>query len=206
MAETGTQQKILEAATAIFAQEGFRGARMRQIADLAGVNQALLHYYFRSKENLYGEVLSRFFTDVFSSLAHSLTTQADPESAFRSFIDTYIDILSSNPTFPRLMVSEILEGGRHLMAVVDRIFSETGLSPPGLVVPFVNDAIKKNLIRPVDPVQTSISVVGMCMFYFIAKPFVEHIWGKPENEPEFIRQRKEAIADLVLYGVIKRQE
>ncbi|MFZ5564179.1 MAG: TetR family transcriptional regulator C-terminal domain-containing protein, partial [Thermodesulfobacteriota bacterium] len=166
---------------------------------------ALLHYYFGSKEKLYEEVLFRFFADVFSRLAQNFQDAADPETAFRSFIHAYVDLLSARPELPRLMVSEVLEGGRHIMAVVDRIFSRTGVSPPRLIGPFIEKAVADNLIRPVDPMQTTISVVGMCVFYFVARPLMEHIWGKPADEKAFVAQRKEAIIDLVLYGITKRQ-
>lgn len=204
MAQQDTAARILDAATSVFSKEGFKGARMQQIAAEAGVNQALLHYHFGSKEKLYEEVLFRFFSDVFSRLATEFQADTEPEAAFRSFIHAYMDILSTCPELPRLMVSEVLEGGRHIMAVVDRIFSQTGISPPQLIRPFIEKAVASDLIRPVDPMQTTISVVGMCMFYFVARPLMEHIWGKLADEKAFIAQRKEAIVDLALYGIVKR--
>ena len=138
-------------------------------------------------------------------MAAEFQAETEPEAAFRSFIDAYMDILGSRPELPRLMVSEVIEGGRHIMAVVDRIFSQTGVSPPRLIGPFIEKAVQRNVIRPVDPMQTSVSVVGMCVFYFVARPLLEHIWGQPEDEKAFIAQRKEAIIDLVLYGITKRQ-
>lgn len=206
MTHQETPRKILDAATSIFSKEGFKGARMQQIAVKAGVNQALLHYHFGSKEKLYEEVLFRFFSNVFSRLAQDFKVEADPEAAFRGFIHAYVDILNTHPELPRLMVSEVIEGGRHIMTVVDRIFSQLGASPPRLIGPFIQKAVENELIRPVDPMQTSISVVGMCVFYFVARPLLEHIWGKPKNEKAFIAQRKEAIIDLVLYGITKRRE
>lgn len=201
-----SSQKIIDVATSVFAQDGFNGARMKRIAEKAGVNQSLLHYYFHSKEKLYEEVLFRFFSGVCLSLANHLTIKADPVDSFKNFIDTYLDILNSRPELSRLMLFELLEGGERLMRVIDRIFAETGVSPPSLAIPFLENARKKNLIRPVDPVQTSLSVMGMCLFYFIARPLMEHVWGKPPDERKFIEQRKKAIRDLVLYGVMKNKQ
>ncbi len=203
MTTTETPQKIIEAATQIFAKEGFKGARMQKIAKQAGVNQALLHYYFSSKENLYKEVLFRFFSGILEQLARHFKSYDSPEEALRGFINVYMDILKANPDLPRLMVSEIMAGAVHMTAIADRIFSETGITPPNLIIPFIEEAAARELIRPVDPAQTAISVIGMCVIYFVSKPLINHIWGKPGNEDEFLKKRKEAIIDLVLYGVTK---
>jgi AcrR family transcriptional regulator len=204
MTKQDTPARILEAATFIFSDAGFKGARMQQIAEQAGVNQALLHYHFGSKKKLYEAVLFSFFSDVFSRMEAGFHADADPETAFRHFINAYMDILSTRPELPRLMVSEVLEGGRHIISVVDRIFAETGISPPRLIGPLIEKAVRADLIRPVDPMQTAISVVGMCVFYFVARPLLEHIWGKPQDEKAFMERRKAAIIDLVLYGINKR--
>lgn len=205
MTQAETPRKILDAATAIFAREGFKGARMQQIAQQAGVNQALLHYYFRSKENLYEEVLARFFASIFSQLFHDFQEEADPETAFTRFIHAYIDLLARNPELPRLMVSEIMEGGTHMMRVADRIFAETGLTPPRLIGPFIEKAVQQNRIRPVDPMQTTISVIGMCIFYFVARPLLVYVWGEPADEEKFIADRKNAIVDLILHGIARTE-
>ncbi|MFP4446157.1 MAG: TetR/AcrR family transcriptional regulator [Desulfosudaceae bacterium] len=203
MTQAETPRKILDAATAVFAWEGFKGARMQQIARKAGVNQALLHYYFRSKENLYEEVLARFFANIFSQLFHDFQEETDPEAAFTRFIHAYMDLLARNPELPRLMVSEIMEGGAHMMRVADRIFAETGLTPPRLIGPFIEKAVQQNRIRPVDPMQTTISVIGMCIFYFVARPLLVYVWGEPADEKQFLEDRKNAIVDLVLHGIAR---
>ena len=206
MTEAETPQKIIIAATTVFSREGFKGARMQQIAKAAGVNQALLHYYFNSKEQLYQEVLFSFFGHVIGQLTHHFQTYDSPEAALRNFIHAYVDILKDNPELPRLMVSEMLDGGTHIIAAADRIFSQTGLTPPNLIIPFIEKAAAQGLIRPVDPRQTAVSVLGMCIFYFIAKPLFNHVWGEPADEERFLEERKAAIMDLVLYGLTKPKE
>ncbi len=205
MADSDTPGKIIASAITIFARDGFRGARMHQIATAAGVNQALLHYYFSSKEKLYEEALFKVFSQIFSQLSRHFSEQTSPAAAFANFIHKYMDMLKCNPEFPKLLIYEILEGGKRLIAVTDRVFSETGASPPELIIPFIEKAVSKGLIRAVDPMQTMSSIIGMCIFYFIASPLMTHIWGKPEDENAFIDQRKEAIIDLVLYGISKQK-
>jgi len=202
-APTETPEKILEAAVRVFAEEGFRGARMHRIAEAAGVNQALLHYYFQSKENLYEEALFRAFSILIHRLAGQLEMGTDAEAAFRNAIYSYIDLLQEDPALPRLFVSEAMEGGDRLKAVFDRIRIETGITPPGIIIPFVEKGVSSGRLRPVDPMQTAVSVMGMCVFYFIARPVMYHVWGMPEDEAAFIERRKDAIVDLILHGVLK---
>lgn len=198
-----TSERILEAAVQTFAAEGFQGARMHRIAESAGVNQALLHYYFQSKENLYEEALFRVFSTLIRRLAVHLETAPEPEEAFRNTIYEYIDLLQEDPALPRLFVSEAVKGGERLKAVFDRIRIETGITPPGFIVPFVEKGVSTGRLRPVDPMQTAVSIVGMCVFYFVARPVMYHVWGMPEDEAAFIERRKDAIVDLVLHGVLK---
>jgi TetR/AcrR family transcriptional regulator len=204
MAESDTPGKIIASAISIFSRDGFRGARMHQIAGSAGVNQALLHYYFSSKEKLYEEALFTVFSQIFTQLRVHFNIETSPVTAFRNFIHMYMDILKNNPEFPKLLIFEILEGGKHIISVTDRIFTETGISPPKLIAPFIEKAVREGRIRPVDPMQTMGSVIGMCIFYFIANPLMNHIWGPPEDMDAFIEARKEAIIDLVLYGISKK--
>ena len=206
MSETDTSQKIIKAAREIFAEYGLKGARMHQIASRAEVNQALLHYYFKSKEKLYHEVLYYTARQIFQSLSQFLTDAQTIEEGFAQFIRGYIDILKNNPEFPRLMVSEVMQGGDNVIAAMDRVFEEIGFKPPAFIQPLIADAVAEGKIRPVDPMQTTISVVGMSLFYFIGKPLLNHIWGAPEDEDKFLEERKEAIIDLVLYGLLKREK
>ncbi|NOY69470.1 MAG: TetR family transcriptional regulator [Deltaproteobacteria bacterium] len=204
MADQNTAQKILDAAIRVFAKEGLRGARMHEIARAAGVNQALLHYYFRSKDKLYEEALFSVFSSMIENLAEKLRGGGDPEEKIRRMIYAYIDQLNANPALPRLLAAESLDGGERLKAVFDRIRIEKGLSPPEFIIPFIESGIASGRFRELDPMQTAASVIGMCLFYFIAKPVIHHIWGAPDDADAFITARKEAIVELVLHGIVKK--
>lgn len=206
MADPNTAQKILDAAIGVFSKEGLRGARMHEIARAAGVNQSLLHYYFRSKNKLYEEALFAVFSSMIKNLAERLRGSDDPKEKIRLMIYAYIDQLGANPALPRLLAAESLDGGKRLKAVFDRIRIEKGLFPPEFIIPFVKSGIASGRFRELDPMQTAVSVIGMCLFYFIAKPIFYHIWGAPDDEDVFMEARKEAIVELVLHGIMKSQE
>ena len=102
-----TEEKIIEAATKIFLEKGKDGARMQEIADRAGINKALLHYYFRSKEKLYAEVFSNELRKFFRSILGTIKESEDFKDFIQTFINLYIDTISKNPKLFRFILWEI---------------------------------------------------------------------------------------------------
>ena len=204
--EKHTSEKIIKAACRVFAEKGLSGARMHQIAKTAGVNQALLHYYFGSKEKLYQEVIYRVFLEIFSKLSGYFQNSEPIDVSFKKFIHAFIDILRNHPELPRLIISEIIEGARNITPALDRVFQELGSKPPAFLIPLIESAAAQGLIRQVDPMQTVISIVGMCVFYFVGKPIIQFVWDGPKDEARFLEERKDAIIDLVLHGLLKHPD
>src|SRR5215216_5790162 len=98
--DVDTEAKILDAAHAVFIRRGTAGARMQEIADEAGVNKALLHYYFRSKSRLADAVFHRVVGAMFARLAEAAGSDAELEEKVRRIIDIYLDQLSKTPYVP----------------------------------------------------------------------------------------------------------
>ena len=118
------EQKILAAARSEFIEFGLRGARTQAIADRCGVNKALLHYYFRSKDRLYEAVLQDIARTMRSAMELQLEEVGDDEeirSLLRRVIATYIGTLQRNPDIARFMFREIAEGGGHLPGLIAQI-------------------------------------------------------------------------------------
>src|SRR5271166_2149830 len=117
-----SRNSILQAALAEFAREGLAGARMDAIADAAGVNKALLYYYFEDKETLYGGILDRFF----ERLAERVITVCDqPGSAgerFLAYVRTHYDSVAESPYYAHIFMSELMSAGRGGSPHLDRIF------------------------------------------------------------------------------------
>jgi TetR/AcrR family transcriptional regulator len=140
--EQTTEEKILNSATAIFVREGYSGARMQAIADHAGINKALLHYYFRSKENLF----ERIFRDKYQMFLPKLQGLLDENLSFIAMIDrvvdTYIDMMTANPYLPALMISTL----SHHPEFIEKIPRTV---PIELVQRFENEA-KAGRIKPIN--------------------------------------------------------
>jgi len=198
-----TADRILDAACAVFLEKGKAGARMQEIAVRAGINKALLHYYFRSKDELYREVLTRELTVFFRGLVESVGQADDFETFIRNFIDNYIERLSQNPGIVRFLTWELGSGGPVAREVIAGIVHGSGGVP---MYPVFRDTVgcaaRDGKIRPVDPQHLLFSLIGMCVYVFLAAPILTSVFpGVDPGDKAFIEKRKREIFDLVWYGI-----
>ena len=114
METVAPDRRILKAAVNEFATKGFFGARTQAIAEAAGVNKAMLHYYFRSKEKLYQEVIRSVMTDMQRRLSEAWLSDAPFEDRLDLFVDTYMDLVASNPGIIKIVFREVVDGGHRL--------------------------------------------------------------------------------------------
>ncbi|MEM1125414.1 MAG: TetR/AcrR family transcriptional regulator [Bacteroidota bacterium] len=195
-----TEERIFDAALVVFASKGRDGARMQEIADQAGINKAMLHYYFRSKDRLYeavfGYVMKRFM-QAFAQETRGATTFAE---FLRGFIDSYIDALHANPDVFRLMVNENLSGGQALGTHIGR-FKQAQEGAPQLFVRKIEAAVERGDIRAVDPWHTILTVISSCIFFFVSRPTVELIHPDAQDWDAFVKARKQHIFDLIYHGL-----
>jgi len=198
-----TKERILNAAIGIFVEKGKYGARMQKIANKAGINKAMIHYYFTDKDTLYEKSFEYIFKNIFYKVSKFLNKDIPFEKKLEKFIDTYLDYVSKNIEIPRLIFREIADGGEVLKRVMNKISTEDNVFfIPVKITEIMNEAKQEGEIREIDVKQTIISIVGMSIFYFIGRPIIDIIWDiKPEDFNDFIEKRKESIVDLILHGI-----
>ena len=162
--QISTEEKIKEAARAVFMKKGFSATRTRDIADEAGINLALLNYYFRSKEKLFELVMMEkfqaFFGVIFPILNDPSTTL---EKKVELIADRYITLLTENPDLPIFILSEIRTNADRMVASVrlDKILAESQ---------FVKQLHER---RPdMQPVQLIMSILGLVVFPFLMRPLL----------------------------------
>lgn len=195
--EGGTEERILEAALIVFSMKGRDGARMQEIADLAGINKALLHYYFRSKVGLYEKVFEYVIAKLVVAFGTSLADAASFNQLLRLFIDRYIDFVASNLPVVRLMVTEHLAGEDRLPRKLKSMIESAG-SPPRVFIDSLSAAADRGEIRRVDPHQMLITVISCCVFSFVIFPTVEAIMTLAKNDRQaFVEQRKKHVYDVI---------
>lgn len=202
-----TEERIFEAALQVFARKGKDGARMQEIADAAGINKALLHYYFRSKDKLYEAVFAFVFRRFMLTIGEALRDAATFEQTLHAFIDGYIDSIKDNLDVVRLMVNENLSGGHVMSGQFKEALLLMELAPPRLFVEKLTAAIASGEVRAVDPRQTLLSVISCCLFFFITLPTVCIMNPEAEDDLDaFIAQRKAHIFDLLYMGLKPRAD
>lgn len=195
--ELETEKKIIEAAGEIFTKRGFHGTRMQDIADEAGINKALLHYYYRSKDKLFEEIFKHVVGEVVSRIIEILDKELPFEEKIRIFIDTYISILQKHPKFPALIIHEI----NHNPERVQQIFTERFSHFPRKFFDQINSEIEAGRIKPVHPAQFMLNIVSLCIFPFLAKPLAQSITGLSDKEySNIIEERKKILHDFIFNG------
>jgi AcrR family transcriptional regulator len=193
-----TEQRIFDAAHEVFTQKGMDGAKMQDIADRAGINKALLHYYYRSKEKLYEAVVKVILNKAMPVMRHILETDQPLHDKISSFIDQYVHIIRTNPFIPLFIISEI---NKH----PDRFFEHVlpkDLPQPQAFFRQVEEAAAKGEIRPIDPRHLVANIISMCVFPFIGKPMMRLIMGMSGEEMNrFLDERKQVIKEFVFNAI-----
>ena len=196
-----TEERIFQAALKVFAEKGKGGARMQEIADEAGINKAMLHYYFRSKEKLYEAVFEyvfkRFARQQIQSTLENASTYKD---TLRAFIDGFIDAHRDDLSIVKLMANENLAGG----TTMGKCIASEGhrSSPPSIFINKTIEAIERGEIRKVDPYHTLLTIISSCVFFFIWTPTLQ--FKMPEVVADwdaFVEARKKHIFDMLYYGL-----
>ncbi len=203
-----TEKKIIEAAMNVFLEKGRHGARMQQIADTAGINKSLLHYYFRSKENLYATIFERVFLIFFSRIKRAVDPTLPFNEQLKTFINTYFDILNRNRHIPLFLAREMSEGGAVVQDFMRRYRAENPEAYPTLFITAIEQAAARCEIRQVDPQQFIMSLIGACIFFFVAQPVITALFtdAVAQDTETFIQARKEAVFDLFYNGLKPRGE
>lgn len=192
-----TRAAILKAALEEFAHEGVTGARTDEIARRAGVNKALLYYYFKDKETLYGAVLDDAFSGLKSAVFAVLDSQLPPREKIMAYAGAYFDFIASNQLYPRLMQREMMRAREGHSLHIDKVI-KSYIQPIFLRVSEVmREGIAKGEFRNVNPVHFVPSMVAMIVFYFSSAPMMQKIVGFNPLTPERIAERRAAVLDFI---------
>jgi len=200
--EESPKQEILQGALEEFLEHGKQGARMQSIADRAGVNKALLHYYFSSKDNLHQEVIQRVLSKVFVTITGNLDPSLSPTEQIRVLLGAYFQFIRTNPELPRLILMEMASGSSTLIPAMMQVLRGGEWDVPDQLIKIINRGIEQGEFRQIDPKQFIISFIGMILFYFIARPVFIPILGI-EDEDRYLSERLDHLEQLILHGLIK---
>ncbi len=188
---------ILQAAAKEFSAHGTAGARTDAIAREAKVNKALLYYYFKDKETLYGAVLDNAFEGLKATVFQVLDSSLPPREKILAYVGAYFDFIASNQIYPRLMQREMMRAREGHSLHIDRIV-ETYFRP---VYEKLGDLLKKGIaqgeFRNIDPAHFVSTMVAMIVFYFSSAPVMQRIVGFNPLTPQRIAERRAAVLDFI---------
>jgi len=188
---------ILKAAAFEFAEHGIAGARTDAIAREARVNKALLYYYFKDKETLYGAVLDDAFAGLKNSVFQVLNSEMAPREKILAYAGAYFDFIASNQIYPRLMQREMMRAREGQSSHVDKIV-KLYLQPIFLRVSEVlRQGMDEGHFRAVNPGHFVQSIVAMIVFYFSSAPTMRKIVGFDPLTAERIAERRASVLDFI---------
>ncbi|MBU2652363.1 MAG: TetR/AcrR family transcriptional regulator [Bacteroidetes bacterium] len=199
--EHNREQIILDAARKVFMEKGFDGATMQDIADEAGINKSLLHYYYRSKDKLFRKVFLEMFKLFTPKFGEIFLSDKPIFEKIEDFAGHYIEMMIQNPQMPAFVLREITTNPQSLAdAVLD-----TGVKPE-FMVKAIKDEIDKGNIREIDPRQLLVNLIGLCIFPFAAKPLLMRVlFGGNENAySKFLQERKSEVPKFINQSIKKK--
>jgi len=190
-----TEQRILDAARRVFTRRGTAGARMQEIASEAGVNQALLHYYFRSKERLSIAVFQQMAATLFPALIQTLGSDQTIEEKIDAIVALYLENLSRNPFLPGYLISEL---HHHPDRLPHMLATATGIDPARMLAQVfarlgqqIDAEVRAGRMRPIAPQQFAANLISLCVFPFAARPMLSLAFGFDDaGFARFIEERK----------------
>ena len=199
------EQQILAAAEQEFLARGYDGARTTSIAQAAGVTHAMLHYYFRTKEQLF----ERIVDEKFETMSHSMfAIMGDPSlpivERIKGGIEAHFDFVAQNPLLPRFVINEIISRPerydvlyKRVGAIIDNVYR--GLQSE------INRSAERGEIERVDIKMLFISIMSLNIFTFLAYPFMEPLMGElMVNRERFLAERKAENIETILRRIKKQ--
>ena len=201
------EELILQTAMQVFIDKGWHGAKMQEIADKAGINKALLHYYYRSKEKLYTKIFEFQVWRTVGDTFKLFDEQLNFDEFLKRFIYNYMDLLKNNPKIPMFILRELSEGGKIVKNVLNNLIESEKFSVAKPLA-IIQKGMDEGKIIKMDPRQVIATVIGSCVFFFVAEPIFNTLFVDKStfDREQFIEERKEAIFKTILFGLTPREK
>ena len=194
--DLNSEQKILDAAKTIFMQKGFDGARMQDIANEAKLNKSLVHYYYRSKEELFAKIFDTFAAQLLPNIEGILHSEKSIFERIEMFIHGYIEFLLHNPQIPLFILTEVNKNPERLASILKT--TENFPKIQQFVLQIMME-MQLGKLKKINPIHLMLNVISLCIFPFIARPMVQNVMSLKHKDFDIIlQQRKEEVTHFVL--------
>ena len=199
--EKTTEEKILAAAKKVFISKGMSGARMQDIADEAGINKALLHYYFRSKEKLFEVIFLEAAQKLFPKINSIFESDMPLFQKIEHFSEEYITVMAENPYLPLFVLNEINQDPETFL---NKIWGKQNLPRPQKFLEQIEKEVRKGTIKKVSPLHLLMNLISLLVFPFVGKSMFQFTLGLDELQYRAImEQRKKEIPKFIIDSIKK---
>lgn len=190
-----TEQKILAAAKEVFTEKGYEGARMQEIADKAGINKALMHYYFRSKDNLFHAIFKDAFFTLVPKLSEAFISDIPFMDKVESFVTNYLELVKQNPHIPMFVLHELTRNP----GFVQDVISNHQSIPFNFWLKSVEVAVEREEIIPINPRHLLVNMLSLCVFPFVGRPILKSvIFNHNDKEfDKFLAERQNEVVEFI---------
>jgi AcrR family transcriptional regulator len=202
--EKDIQNDILNAATKVFIAKGKSGARMQEIADEAGVNKMLLHYYFKTKEQLFEEVLKNTLTDLYYSVVEISYNTDNFKDTLEIFIEKHFEYLYKHRDVLSFLLWEVSHTGQNMQELITQTFQRLGNTPLDALTKKINEAMSSGEIKKIQPSDFILNLFSLNVFFFIAFPFIELFSNMNDSEVQILMEQRKKEIFRILWNDIKR--
>jgi TetR/AcrR family transcriptional regulator len=188
--ELDTEHRIMEAASQVFMQKGRLGASMQDIADEAGINRTLLHYYFRNKEKLFDTIFESIISKIFPAMVQALSSELPLQEKIEIFTESYSNLLKENPFLPVFVLQEISLNPDRMAKRIENL----GIKPEKAIMALSKEITDAG-IEDMDTRHLFAHILGMLIFPYMARPLFQLIAFQNNSEAydKFLEERKEQI-------------
>ena len=196
-----TEHQILEAAKVVFQAKGMEGARMQEIADQAGINKAMLHYYYRSKEKLFEAVFKSAFLLLAPQLNAILNDDSSIEDKIKNFTFNYVTFMMKHPYLPNFIFQEL----NRKEDFIQLLKQNTGFPNLEKFKAKLDSEISRGILNPIEADQLFVNIIALNIFPFLGKPLIKAFANKDDKTyKDFLESRKTEVANFIINS-IKRQ-
>ncbi len=194
-----TRGELLDAATEVFAETGYHGARVDDIATRARVNKRMIYAYFGDKEGLYRSVLASYFERISELASANEAAESDPWAATEAVIREYFEVLAEHPRFARLLVWELLSGVGHFLI-------ESATPGLGALRGILRSGVSRGVFRSdLDDRKTVMSVNALCLGFFLQRATLGAVWRRDLTTPQALEEIVDHTLRFVSDGISRRK-
>lgn len=199
-----TEELILDAAMKVFTRKGFAAARTEEIAKEAGINRALLHYYYRDKQTMFNLIFETRFKEFFKGLF--VIFESDNLTLFdkiKRMVEHEINTLMKHPDLARFIITEIAQQPELLLEYGKKL----GINPRLFIGAFeeqVSNEVKAGNIKPIEGKQLLMNIMSLCIYPFVAMPIINTMMQLGDSTfNTMMEQRKKEVYEFIINAIKK---